>query len=679
MKHCLSASLLVTAAASSPIAADEAREVFEEVIVIAHPLSGEGLAQAAEIVEGEELLRDSAASIGATLANQPGIHSSSFGQASSRPVIHGLAGARVKVMEDRIDTLDASVTSGDHAVTVESFIADRIEVLKGPSTLLYGSGAIGGVVDVHTGRIPHQLPEQMISGRVEIRGGDNGDQTTAAARIDGGTGYFAWHFDGFTREADPYEIPGFAESARQRAREGADGDHEEEEETFGILPGSQLESSGGALGASYIGDRGFFGVAISTIDSDYGLPGGHGHEEDEEEEADGNPTLEMEQTRVDLEAAWENPLAGFESANVRIGINDYEHQEIEPNGEPATLFTNEAVESRVELMYEDAGMWSGAIGLQYANREFAAVGDEAFVPPVDTASFGLFWVGERPVGDLELETGFRIETIEHEPVGAASRSFTGMGASLGAVLPFANGWRLGLIADYSSRAPVAEELYSDGPHLATTSFEVGDLSLDEEKAFNVSATIDFADDNLEWITTVYLTKFSDFIYQQATGEIEDQLPVLLYQQADATFFGVDAEVNVTVASFDAGRVRLRGTFDTVSAELDRGDNQNLPRIPPTRFGTGIEVEWGRWTASLDYLYTNPVGKNDVAALELPTDSYSDLRAFLSTTIPLNDSELQLFFQGRNLADREQRNHTSFIKDFAPLPGRTLEAGVRVTF
>ena len=681
MKFCIPLLALSVITPLSVFAAQD--DDLEEVVVEAHPLSSEGLSQAVEILEGKELLKDTQVSIGDTLANLPGIHSSSFGPASGRPVIHGLSGARVRVMEDRIDTLDASVTSPDHAVTVESFIANRIEVLKGPATLLYGSGAIGGVVDVHTGRIPHEIPATPASGRVELRGNDNGDQTNAAGRIDGGAGAFAWHVDGFTREADPYEIPGFAESAVQRASEEEEGGEEEEEEAFGVLPGSQFESDGGAFGVSYIGASGFVGVALSVLDSNYGLPGGHEHEheegEEEEEEEEGNPTLDMEQTRVDVEVGWSDPIPGFESINFRAAVNDYEHVEIEPNGEVATKFTNEAVETRLELVYADAGQWAGAIGAQFIDRDFSATGEEAFVPPVDTRSLGLFWLGERPLGDYDLETGFRVEWVEQNPSSGSSRDFFAPSASVGLVRDFGTGWRLGLLGDYSTRAPVAEELYSDGPHLATSSFELGNPQLDEESALNLAATLDYSNQSVEWVATAYLTRFNDFIYERATGEEEDGLPVLEYTQGDANVFGIDARARFAVAETNIGRLFLTGDFDTVVAELDKSGNNKLPRTPPTRVGIGLELSGQRIDASINYRLVNSVERDKVADLELPTDGYEDLRFYVGTTLALGERSLQLFVQGRNLTDDEQRNHTSFIKDFAPLPGRTLEAGLRLEF
>lgn len=682
------ACVAATGANGETAPASSSRSQLETVVVTAHPLSAEGLALSADVLENEELARKLESSIGETVGMEPGVHASSFGQAASRPVIHGLSGPRVRILEDRIDSLDVSVTSADHAVTIEPFIADRIEILKGPSTLLYGSGAIGGVVDVHTGRIPHQVPEGGLAGRFEARAGDNADRETAAGRLDGGTGRFAWHLDGFTREADDYEIPGYAESAALRAlEEHEEEEHEENEEEHheeavrDELPGSSLDVAGGAVGASYVGERGFAGAAVSWLDAEYGLPGGHEHgdEEDEAEEGHGGtPLLDLDQRRIDLEAGLADPFSGFDRLNVRVGINDYEHKEIEPSGEVATVFDNEAVEARVELTHRSVADWTGAFGVQFTDRDFSAIGEEAFIAPVDTRAVGGFWVGERTFASFDLEAGARVESVEVDPSEGSSRDFTAYAASLGVVVPFAQRWSLGLLADYSARAPIAEELYSFGPHLATRAFEVGNATLDEEKALNLSANLRYAGDRWLFNGTVYYIDFSDYIYEAPTGEVEDGLPVFVYRQDDAEYVGFDAEIEATVATWENGSLTVSALFDTVSASLNVSGDDDIPRLPPTRYGLGASGTLGMVRASVNYLWVEE--QDDVASFELPTEEYQDLRAFLGVDFNLgSDSELTAFVQGRNLTDEEQRQHSSFIKDLAPMPGRTVEAGLRVRF
>jgi len=726
------ASLALLAAAPwlavATLAADAPEEEpgdIEEVIVLAHPLAEEGLAQANDVLEGDELERKAVDNIGATVGNEPGIHNSSYGVGAGRPVIHGLGGARVRVMEEQIDTLDVSVSSGDHAVTVDPFVAERVEVLKGSATLLYGSGAIGGVVDVHTGRIPDEVPER-IRGALDLRGTDNGDGTNGAFRLDGGGGNVAWHVDAFAREAGDYDIPGFAESAALHALEEeeehhdeeehgdddhdheADDDHEEEghgdeEEAYGHLPGSAVEVRGGSVGFSFVGDRGFAGLSVSSLDSEYGIPGHshahheHGHEEeghddheddDHEEHADDHedeehedevedaPVVILEQTRVDVEAGLDDPFDGFEGLNLRLGINDYEHVENEA-GEVGTAFSNEAWEARAELTHRPFGGWRGTLGLQLGDRGFSVVGEEAFTPPVDTSSFGLFWVGERSVGELGIEAGVRYDRVEHAPRHGTSRDFSGGSASLGLIVPLGKDWEGTLLADYSSRAPVGEELFSDSPHPGTGVFEIGDPGLDHEQARNLAATLTGGGDGRSLRGTFYYTHFANFIYQAATGEEQDGFDVRRYAQADATFAGFEVEGRATILEWGAGSLEVGAFFDTVSPELDVAGNDNLPLIPPNRVGVSFAFTSDRLRATVDYVRASE--QDDVAEFELPSDSYDDLRARVAWRLRPGAMTVDLFVAGRNLTDDEQRLHTSVVKDLAPQPGRTIEAGVRMRF
>lgn len=673
--------LLLALVAGGAMSANAAGPAIEEVVVVAHPLSAEGVAQASLVVEGAELQRTLAANIGATLARQPGIHNSSFGAAVGRPVIQGLGGPRVRVMEDRIDTLDVSVTSADHAVSVEPLIAERVEVLKGPSTLLYGTGAIGGVVDVHTGRIPHAVPEGGLTGSVETRFDNNNDGNATTGKLRGGAGAFAWHLDGTFKDGDPYEIPGFAESSRLRAQEAAEegGDGEEEEEVRDELPGSQYDFESFAAGGAIIGDWGLFGLSVSRTEADYGLPGGHGHEEEEgeeEEEAEGNPVLELEQTRFDAELAIANPFSVFSSLNVRLGVNDYEHQEIEPSGEVATNFENDAWELRAELTYE-SDLWTSVFGLQHQDREFSAVGEEAFVPPVDTTNTGVFWVAERNFDGFDLETGVRIEQVSHEPSVGRDEDFTTWSGSLGIVAPRGDAWTLSAIANIATRAPVGEELYSNGPHLASNSFEIGDPSLDQERAANLSATARFQQDRFGFTATAYVTDYSDFIYERFTGEEEDGLPVAQFRQDDAVFYGLDLQGEYVLSRFDEGELTARVLFDLVEATLDVRGNDNVPRLSPMRFGVGLGGRWQGFEGNIDYLRV--ADQDDPGVGEFATDGFNDLSAQLNYRIDLDAAALLLFLRGDNLTDDEQRHHTSFIKSFAPAPGRSVQLGLRVDF
>ena len=711
---------VVAALASSPIYAVEA-DSLEEIKVLAHPLSERSQAQSVSVLKGEELERKVAGSLGDTLSGEPGIQSSSFGVAVGRPVIHGLGGPRVKTTEDRIDSLDVSVTSSDHAVTIEPFIANQVTVLKGASTLLYGSGSIGGVVDVETGRIPKQLPESSMEGKAELRYSDNGDATTAVLRLDGKTSdNFAWHLDAFDRNSDNYDIPGFVESENQRLSEAEEeGEeheeeeghedehgHEEGEEERDILEGSELENRGGAFGFSFVGDDGgYAGLSVSTLDATYGLVGGHGHEEegehhddegeghDEEEEhhdedeehheedEEGTGILKMKQTRVDFDSKFIDPFRGIDELTVRLGINDYEHQEIEANGEIGTRFDNDAWEGRIEFAHHLADNLKGVFGLQFGNREFSAIGEEAFVAPVKTDNAGIFWVGEKSFDAYDIEAGIRFDSVDHQPSGAdlVDTDFSTISASLGIVYPVNDVLSFSGLIDYSERAPSIEELYSNGPHLATQSFEIGNLNLQEEAALAFTGTATMQSELYDFSVSIYRMGFDDYIYQAGTGEIRDEFPVLVYRQDDATFTGFDAKANIHLGTLAQGDIDMSFLADVVRAKLDTSANinRNLPRIPASRVGVGLHWKNENWDLDIDWLEVS--SQNDIADFELATRGYSDLSFSIKRNFSFDGMELSAFLRGKNLTDDEQRHHTSIVKDFAPAPGRRFEVGVRLKF
>ena len=641
---------------------------LEEIVVTAHPLSNEGLAQSITVLSGDELNEKLQGSIGETVAREPGVTSAGYGTAVGRPVIRGLGTTRVKTTQDRIDTLDVSVTSGDHAVAVEPFLAESVEILKGASTLLYGSGAIGGVVNVETGRIASSLTDEDFAGKVELRAADNGDATNVAARFDGKfSDSIYWHVDGFVRDADEFDIPGFGESAALRATGGGEGG-----ETEGILTNSQSESEGGAVGLSFVDEKGFVGFSVSAIESQYGILG-------EPEEL---PFLDLEQTRFDVEGQLNNPFSGINSVNFRLGANDYEHAEIIPDEGVVTLFENDAVEARLLFNHQAISGFTGAFGLQFNDRDFSAVGDEAFISPTQTDDIGIFWAVERSYSNFGLELGLRFDDVDYDSsIAGQDRSFSTSSASVGLILPITDSFTFDVLFDFSSRAPSIEELFSNGPHLATGTFEIGDPNLDEEEGFSFTLTANYHTSIFDFSASVYQTEFNDFIYEVANGEINEEfdLPVFLFLQEDASVVGFDAKADITLSSTGNSDLKLSALFDTVDAELDQTQlgNLNIPRIPATRYGLGLAWASDAWNANVKYLRVED--QNDTTEFELPTDSYDDLSIFINRGINLQGTDLELFLHGRNLTDDEQRNHTSIVKDIAPAPGRTFEVGVRLNF
>ncbi|MGI9308976.1 MAG: TonB-dependent receptor, partial [Gammaproteobacteria bacterium] len=463
---------VVSALAVSPIFADDTADADaatpEEIIVTAVPISD--LLQPTQVLSGDELLLKNAPTLGETLADEPGVSSSYFGPASSRPIIRGLSGSRVSMLSDSAASLDVSDVSPDHAVTVEALLADQIEIIRGPASLLYGSTAAGGLVNVVDSRIPKQPSEKLIGGAVEARGDTAAEERTYVGRLDGGAGGFAWHVDGFTRETENIEIAGFAT---------ADPTERPPEEQSGTLPNSYSESDGYAGGLSWVGDRGYLGASLSVFESTYGLPGPAEEEEGEgEPEFFEGPFLDMEQVRTDIRGEYGFEDGLLDSLRFVLGNNDYEHKEVEPSGEVATTFDNEQWQLRLEATHRSLLGMSGAFGVQLDDRDFAAVGEEAFIAPTETQAVGVFLLEEADFDWGQVQFGVRVEDLEHDNETFQEYSDTAWSLSAGAGVFV--GFDSEIVANLSltQRNPNTEELYSDGAHIATRQFEIGLLAVD---------------------------------------------------------------------------------------------------------------------------------------------------------------------------------------------------------
>ena len=685
--------------------ADDDVVEFDPIVVTADPLArNENEATTPiSVLDGQALERAQTQSLGETLDGELGIANSSFGPGAGRPVIRGQAGPRVRVLDGGVGVNDVSSLSPDHNPAVEPFRAEQIEILRGPAALLYGSGAIGGVVNVVSDTIPTAPAEQAdFTVGTQFDTGRNG--RSLFGHVEFGAGPLMFHIDGLTRRTDDLEIVGFAETAAVRAEEEEEEEgeeHEEDEETPGILENTYSETETGAFGMSWVGSWGFLGAAITQYDTTYGIPGhGHHHEEEEGEEEEeehgeeGGVFLDVEQVRYDFKGELADPFTGFTRLRGSLVKNDYKHIEFEGPGEPGTVFNNDAIEARVEATHAAIGPLRGVIGIQHLDREFSSVGEEAFVMPVDTTRTGLFVVEELALGPIRLEGGLRIEQTDHSTDGAPDRDFDATSLSLGLNWGLSDALRLAVSVSASERTPVAEELYSNGPHLATETFEVGDVNLDVETANNFDVTLHWHSERLFGHLSVFTTQYDDYIFQafvdsnndgeadvvteegNLPGPMEEgELLLVNYAQADADFAGGEAELGaVLVPAGPLGEWAVRVFGDTVTGELDGG--ANLPRITPTRIGFG--VDWAIRNLNATIKLTEVDDAEDLAPLETPTAGYSLLSADFDWTVNTAGT-LKLGVRGRNLLDEEVRLHTSFIKDIAPQAGRSLILDARYTF
>jgi iron complex outermembrane recepter protein len=659
---CLSASL---ASAADPSTANDPRHSpakdLDTVVVTASPLrlTAEDLSQPVEVLAGEQLDRAKSATLGETLGKLPGVQTSNFGAGVGRPIIRGLDGPRVGVLSGGLSSQDVSTISQDHATAVEPFLANQIEVLKGPATLLYGSGAIGGVVNVVDGRIAERRLDETFGGRAELRYDSVNSGRTAMARFDasGADGALVLHADGVYRNQDDYDTPD------------------------GKQLNSFVETRTGGLGASYIGADGFIGVSVSRYDNRYGNPGEPG----DPAAGEAGVSLDMLQNRFELKTGINRDFWIFDGLRGSFANTNYEHTEFE-GAEVGTVFTNEANEGRLELTHSALGRWTGAIGFQAGERTFEAIGEEAFVPRTTTRSQGLFWMEHGQWDALQIDLGVRADRVRSDAADRPRRNFTPLSLSAGALWRFSDAWRVTVNLDRAERAPAEEELFADGPHVATASYEIGDSTFSEERANQAEVGLHYHGTRFEAKASVYATRFDGFIYLADTGTFttpepgEDPLPIRQWSQADADFRGIEAEITAHLLDNERGRLDLRAFGDHVRGELDSDaaiTDKDLPRIAPSRFGLDLNWSTDRWRAALGA--TRVMRQDNVAADETETAGYTLVDAHFAWHWDTDNYGWEVFVDGNNLGDADARVHTSFLKDNVVLPGRNFSLGVRMFF
>ena len=867
---------------------------LEEVHVtgVLRERSADELAQSITVVREQALERVRRSTLGETLAEQLGVSASSFSAGASRPIIRGLAGARVRTMEDGLDTMDVSTVSVDHAVSVDPLVAEQIEIFRGPASLLYGTAAVGGVINVITNRIPEFAPDDGFEGTFEIKGDSVADSRSGLIALDGGNENFAWHFDAVSRRSEDYEIPGPADlAAGEDEHDDHDHEHEDDHEDDGeltvrqILENSSLDGEAYSVGGSWLGGNSFIGVSVSGFDTNYGIPGhhhhhaevmagdehdhdhddeddhdhdedededdhdedehdeddddhdhdededdddhdhdedddhdhdededddhdhdededddhdhdedddhdhdededddhdededddhdhdededddhdededddhdhdededddhdhdededddhdededddhdhdededddhdhdededddhdhdededdDHDHDEDEDDDHDHDEDeddddhdhdedehahgaeeeavrIKLKQMRFDVKAGWFDLSGPIEAINIRFGFTDYEHLELEGD-QVGTRFDNEAWEGRFEFMHAPWGEWDGAYGVQLNERQFSAVGAEAFVPPVDTSSYGAFIIEQRDFDNWHVSLGGRVDYQKQEPSqGLPEVSDTATNLSVAGIRDFGDGYSFVLNAALADRLPVAEELYADGPHLATQTVEIGNPDIGVETSRHLDIGIRRTQGDMNWSVTAFQTDYTDFIYLENSGEFDGELPIFNFSQRDADFTGIEAEFFTPIFVRGDSEVDLRLFADYVNGELSTGDY--LPRMPPLRYGSRIQFHNDSLLAGLEVTVYDD--QEDIAAIETRTEGYTMINADITWTVETpGGTTFEVFLHGRNLADEDVRRHTSFVKDTVPLPGRNVALGFRSHF
>jgi iron complex outermembrane receptor protein len=650
--------------------ADQA-DTVDDVVVTASPfgVSQRASTIATDVIDEQALAVAPAQSLGDMLAGQPGLRSTGFAPGASRPVIRGLSGPRVQVLTNGIGMIDASSVSPDHAVATDPAEASRIEVVRGPSTLMYGGSAIGGVVNIIDSRIPTEVPAGGLSGVISTQASSVDDGRSIFTRLTAGAGHFAFNIDGVRRTTDDYDIPSPARSARLAAEDG------EPRGDGGKQPNSYTDLKAWGVGGAYIADKGYFGVSYKDTDSEYGTV------------AEPTVFIQLHQTREDVRGEYNFDAGPFKTIRANYGHAEYTHTEFEDADTPGTIFNSDGQEGRIDLVQRarpiSGGTWNGAIGAQGLSRTFEAIGEEAFVPTTDIDEAGVYTVQRLDLGQFGFEGGLRYDrhTVKATPIGDTvelDRDFNNVSASVAGFLRPAPGLFLGLSLAHNERAPSEVELFADGLHIATAAYETGDRTLDTEKVNTLEATVHYDAAKISADLHVYGSKYDGFIDERATGATftsneGEEFPVFQFVQTDATFYGFEAEGSYDLWASGTRKLALEGSADYVHAETDLGP---AARIPPWSVTGRLAWTSTPFDASVEVRH---VAEQDrVSDLELPTDDYTLLN-LAAAWRPLTDRNVTLFAEARNLTDEEAREHVSFLKDIAPMPGRNFRVGVAYRF
>ena len=694
----------------------------ETVVVYASALHKNSLEMISpvSVLSGDELKNKSKATLGETLKGLPGVNASYFGPVSSSPIIRGLDGPRVKITQNGLDASDASRIGPDHATSSDSLAAEQIEVLRGPSTLLYGSGAIGGVVNVVDNRIPTSNLDDL-TGAAEYSHDTFSNSNTVAAKLETGNDGFNFHFDGTKRSGDDYETPTFNIT-----------DEDGDVETHNSVENTFIDSDTFNVGTSYVGDHLTVGFSYGSIETDYGIPGhehhDHDHEGETEEEHDEHADEEEEESvYAHLEQdRWQGLISyaldnnWIENINLRVGYTDYKHSEIE-DGEIGTTFKNETTEARLNVEHKLA-QWHGMMGYHYSESDYDAIGEEAFTPASVTTTHALYLLEEREFGDVTLELGARIEDYEitstitdsehahdhdeeedhdegEEESIAYSESFTNVSASAGAIWQYTPGQSIALSLSHSERAPLSAELLSNGLHIATGTYELGlgyhiednevhfePEDIKQEKSTNLDFSFRRFSGDFGYTVNFFYNDIKNFYYQQNTGLVydeedglesaigahDDAVAVYQFASKDAELYGVEFDVHYQIDP--NAMVKVFG--DSTRAKL-KDDEGNLPRIPANKLGSELQYNLG--DLQLTLTGTHYFEQDNISAYETKTDGYTIVDAQANYQLSLGAIDTQLYLNVDNITDELGFVHSSFIKDKAPLPGRNFRFGIRGYF
>ncbi|WP_179988681.1 MULTISPECIES: zinc piracy TonB-dependent receptor ZnuD [unclassified Acinetobacter] len=683
---------------------------LETIQLQAHPLvqTAADFAVADHVID-QKTLAERSTTIGDAMADELGVYSNQYGSGSSRPVIRGQDGPRVKVLQHASETADVSMLSPDHAITVSPILAKQVEIIRGPSTLLYGAGTVGGLVNVTDQKIPTQMPNNGLEGQVGLRYNTGSDEKLVSAGVTAAlSDQFALRIEGSKRKANDYITPNYwVEHHHTEVHVEPDGSthtHEHEELVKERrVDNTFAEGQTVNIGGSWIHDRGFVGLSYSNRQDKYGLPG-HSHEyhdchphgnklhcgshdpapqpdpHDEHEHTHGGPWIDLESHRYDLRTELDQPFAGFDKLRAHASFTDYEHDELEEN-KVISNFRSKGYDARLELVHKPLAGWEGVFGTQYSQQKIDLTGqveqhgdhshETVPMPDTKTQKYSLFGLEHKQFGDVHVELGAR---VEHQKIDVDAQkkdySDTGVSASAAANWQFAPNYKLSLTGSHQQRLPLAQELYANGIHFATNTYERGNANLDVEKSNNLELGLHYEADKLDYSLHVYHNWFDNYIYG-ATTDHKETFRLIDYQQDKAKFYGTEAKLGYQISS----DYKLSVFGDYVRGEID---NQNAPRVPAGRLGTKVDANFADgWSGMAEYYR---VFKQDkIAAYEQETAGYNMVNVGVAYAGNYaNKQDYRVYFKANNLLDDEVYSHTSFLSNI-PQVGRNFTVGVEFGF
>lgn len=680
-KNILTLSILAVASVSVFAAENEQATTLDTIRIKAHPLeqTSKDFAVADTVVD-QKRLAQGAVTIGEALSGETGISSNQFGAGSSRPVIRGQDGPRIKILQNSSENIDVSTLSPDHAVTVDPALAKQVEVIRGPSTLLFGAGTVGGLVNVTDSKLPTAMAEKGYEGNATLRYNTGSDEKLATAGVTLGLGdQVALRVEGLKREANDYIAPDYVHEGEKERRV---------DNTF--AKGQTVN-----FGLSWIYDRGFTGISYSNRQDQYGLPGHsheyeschlhglslhcgeHDHDEDGHDDHDhdhaheAGPWIDLKSERYDVRTELDDPFAGFKKLRAQASYTDYQHDEIEEDT-ISTRFKNKGYDGRLELVHNPLGAWEGVIGTQYGQQKLELTGEEAFLAPNTTKKWSVFALEHAQLNDVHVELAARVDQQKIDIDDSSKKDFDGSAFSVSGAAnwEFAPNYKLSLVTSHQERLPLAQELYADGGHFATNTYELGNDQLSKEKSNNVELGFHYDDNTFDYHVHVYHNWFDDYIYAQTLDRYKD-FRLVQYAQDKARFYGAEAE-----AGYQISPIYKLGVFgDYVRGKID---NKNAPCVPAGRLGTKVNADFDDgFSGSVEYYHVFQQDK--IAAYETDTRSYNMLNLGVAYSGNYgNVSDYRVFLNANNLLDDQVYQHASFLSTI-PQVGRNFSVGVNFSF